>query len=671
MIALSTIFEDTGAKNCIRLLAPIMDDKSATTYINAFRNSAFETHGCKVTTIGDGMRDLTSHDIDAFHKAIADSEGTTLIELNAHGVFNGKHLIELGTDFIVPTIDLLTNALKHAENKRVVVISSACESGQLCKDSQQLPENISYLGLSDYNVSVRYDNQLSKILLFSQPIELTADNILKLSLTRNSDIIGRKTIPHLCTKQNNINLAELLESHSGIKFTDEEKSHITKSLSPFLNQPDQLPIIIQMIENREINESTQLSNTQLYDHALAIVYTSQQYRESLTPSLNISDEDDHPPAVLQIYQDLMHIRDHSLYHAYGKEVPRLLKLPIISFLAAMSANQHSEHPVVNSVVDIGVESTALTAMGLAIGNTPAAITLLASHLAEKGLNHFPSWDQIGKMSHKTPQERIAYSHMIEARATAELLAWPSKATETVSRYVKSVMDSVCVQINLGKNHSKYHSLANPSQFLPPSQLSGVQPAPAITLTKSAGLTLFASPPKSDHRLLDQPKLTQLPDFLSVKTARGALCKIHMPLPEQEIKSCVPTPLPKLTGLADETASKTGWDTLRSAKPDFTRTRFSLSKQPITAWDKLSRSSLPVNLSKSSTTTELNLFQLNTNPSPNFSLPGVSTFLLSEQRGSSVEISSSVSFFKPQLTHQSYVNAWDKLKEKGSFNVKGF
>lgn len=343
------------------------------------------------------------------------------------------------------------------------------------------------------------------------------------------------------------------------------------------------------------------------------------------PHIDPVKKDGHSNMALQIYKDLMHIRNDILYKDFTKQAPRLLKLPIISFLVAMSGNQHSAHPVRDSVVDISVESTALIAMGLAIGNSAAAVALFASHLAEKGLEHFPSWDQIDKMPRTTTQERLAFSRMIEVRATVELLlAAPSKATEILSRYVKSVMD-----LKSCKDLPRPNALAAPLQFLPPViAISSPPSVGAATLKKPVGLTLFSSFPKSDHKLLEQPKLSHSSSSIVFKE-----------MAQHEIKSFASPSLPKLTGLFDASAPKTGWDTLRSTQPALTR--FSLSKQPSTGWDKLASRS---------------------------SLPGTSLSLLTEKKANPSVSISSMSVLKPKLASTQYTNGWDKLREQGSFPV---
>ncbi len=367
----------------------------------------------------------------------------------------------------------------------------------------------------------------------------------------------------------------------------------------------------------------------------------------------VKKDDNHSNAALKFYHDLMHIRDHILYHDFHKQAPRLLKLPVVCFLAAMSANQHSKHPVRDAGVDIAVESTAFTAMGLAIGNGPAAIALFASHVAEKGLEHFPSWEQIDKMPRTTTQERLAFSRMIEVRATAELLAFPGKATEIISRYIKSLMDS--------KDLPKSNALAAPSQFLPPLAMNFTPERLSFSLTKDkpAGLTLFSSLPHSDHKLLAMPKLT---DCTSTQTD---MCKIHFQLPKQETKPYLSTPLPKLTGLSDGLAPKTGWDTLRIRSADVSlSTGFSLKTTPLTAWDKLAKSEF-----RSEFFSPSKAFGLSSASS--FSLPGASLSLLTEPNTKSASSHSSRSLFQPHFTQQPSANAWDKLRDKGSFNVKGF
>lgn len=434
-----------GAKDCIRLLAPMSQNEFKTDIINYTRNIALEINGCTVTTIGDGIRDLNQEDLVAFHQAIAESEEPVLLDIRAHGgMLDDEHLIQLGENLFISTQNLVESALEHADDKRVDIISQACESGQFCKTAK-LPENIHYLGMSDDAVYTYNIHRLSQTLS-EQHMALTAENILKLSLTQNFDVpIGRGTIPHFCTKSGKEGLAELLKKRLGREFSSAEKNHIKGELTSFIKNPEQLIDTIRKIENNEINEGTLHLNTKLYGNALAVVHAVNQYHE-LHHGADPSHGSEHASQALEIYQDLIHVRDHTIYHNFHAGVPKLLRLPVVGFLVAMSNNTYSEHPIRDSVIDMGVEMTTLTSMGLVIGHVPAALSLLTSHLVEAGLEKFPSWKQIDKMPRTTISERLTYSRMIETRATAELLALPSHATKLLSKYVKSVINNMLTGI---------------------------------------------------------------------------------------------------------------------------------------------------------------------------------------------------------------------------------
>lgn len=332
MSASSTNFEDLFSQNkevsiCIRLLAPMGFEESSTLAVNVARQLVLEKNGCQVTTIGDGLRDLDKNDLDTLHKTIADSKGSILLDIRAHGKFIDEHMIKLGKNNLISTKELLTTALEHAKGKKVTVISSACDSGQFCKDSKELPENTDYLGLADGDVYVYHDTNLSRLL--SQPMELTADNILKLNLTQNFDIpIGGGSIPHLCTKDRNIDLVKLLKSHSGIKFSDNEKGYIISTLSTFIPNPNKLSTIIRQIENNQIDE---YSDTEMYGDALAVAYTAQQYRDTNTHSTKAASFPSNGKELLKLFKNSQN------------------KLPITSqtFIQQKlsSQTQHTEHEV--------------------------------------------------------------------------------------------------------------------------------------------------------------------------------------------------------------------------------------------------------------------------------------------------------------------------------------
>lgn len=737
--------------DCIRLLAPMKQNEAATFVINTTRNLALENHGCVVTTIGDGMRDLNKNDLDNFNKVISSSRGPILLDIRAHGgILDGVHYIQLGEHYIVTTRSVIESALEHAGDKRVDIISEACHSGQYCNEAQ-LPDKARYLGMSDDTIYSGNIRELSK-LLYDQPMDLSAENILKLSLTKNYDlpIIGG-VIPHVCTKRSNFDLTELLKTRSGIQFTDGEKNYITKELSPFLTNPDQLPSIIHKIENNEINESTRFNNMALYGNALAIAFVAQQYHERNNPptkqsimfnplgnpvsaisnglttlsstamlhfdndsvltSLKLSDfskekkplsqnpassnpvskdshdDNHHPNIALEIYHDLIHIRNHAL--GVDKEVPKLLRLPVVSFIAAMSANQGSKHPVRDSLIDMGVESSVLTSMGLAIGNTPAAMTLFASHLAQTGLHHFPTWEQIDKMPRSTVAERYAYSRMIEARAMGELLAWPSKVTATLSRYVKSFMDDVLSKLDPDKDLSSSNSLlaAEPMQFQQsPLPLLGKQDNSLVVPQslpiigpKAPELSLSSPSPLVSQSLFADKK----PSELSGKTAWDSMRSQLSHSERVEDKPYIPFLPSKLSGLSGGTEHKSAWDAIRLKQADFphsstlpsmqalqprvfeakpTLTEFSLGSAPKSAWDKLASTSQFANHAAPSLFNGHSLWQPASSGSgstPQFgaSFSGISS--LEPRSSGNLSMSS-----KSQLSYQPFPNAWDKVRDAG-------
>lgn len=356
--------------------------------------------------------------------------------------------------------------------------------------------------------------------------------------------------------------------------------------------------------------------------------------------------------VLEIYQDLMHIRNHALLHPYEKEVPKLLRLPVISILVAMSANQHSKHPVRDSLSDMTAESSVLIGLGLALGETPAALALMASHLAESGLDRFPSWEEIGKMPRTTTEQLLAHARMIEVRATAEFIAKPSKATKIISQYIKSWMDDF---------FSKKHSDEELSQAKMKLLLGKKQDA----------LSLFPSEPLLpslvEAKPLTFPILTGLSDIAGPRIASEVIGSQVNDFPSKSNNPQIASLSNlKLNSLSDSNKPHTSWDKirLRIANEKLSQPVFkglSLGSEPKTGWDVLKSKSdafAPPNR-----LTELSMWQ-----PKSFGGENLSHFQKPESNSSFGKGSPS-NFFESKamgkrLAYQPFPNAWDKAKEDG-------
>lgn len=386
-----------------------------------------------------------------------------------------------------------------------------------------------------------------------------------------------------------------------------------------------------------------------------------------------SKDDQHVNIALEIYTDLIHIRNHAL--GIEKEVPKLFRLPVVNFLAAMSANQGSKHPVRDSLVDMGAESAALTTMGLAIGDAPAAMTLFASHLAETGLHHFPTWDQIDKMPRSTAAERYAYSRMIEARAMGELLAWPSKAIAIISRFVKSSMDDGLPKLNPDKDLSSSNSLlaAAPTQFqqspipsLGQQDNSLVIPQSSPTIGLKATELSLSSPLVSqslfaEKKPLELPKLEGLTDGFSSKTAWDTIRNQLSHSEHVDDKPYIPTLLPKLTGLSDGTEHKSAWDAIRSKLSDTAELPMPLSSQAQMASKSLEHEYLKQVDFPHTTLPSMQALQ----PRVFDSKPTLTEFSLgSAPRTAWNKLASSSQFSNHDAPGLPIPNAWDKVRDEG-------
>lgn len=367
---------------------------------------------------------------------------------------------------------------------------------------------------------------------------------------------------------------------------------------------------------------------------------------------------------LEIYQDLIHIRDHTLYESYTKEVPKLLRIPVMSFIAAISKNHDPEHPVRavrNSLIDIGIEDVTLTLIGLSIGETPAAIALMASHWVESGLEHFPSWEQIDRMPRSTQQERLAWARMIEVLATAKLLAWPSKATQILSRSIKSWMDDA-----FSKKHSEKDVTSSSLKFIPSSQLS--------KFPTDRNLFLGHEKPFPSDQLispLTYPKRKGLSEIASPKTAWDVIPK-QMSKKLSSLKNNKPqlSPVfypPKFNGLSENNKPQTAWDNIRLRIDDAklsnpTFKGLALGHEPRTAWDIIRLKPHP--FSPTSNLPEPSVLPIS------FRLEKPSHFPKSQSNSAFGKGSSSLfSESRPLsqgLAYQPFSNGRNKLNRKGAF-----
>jgi hypothetical protein len=145
--------------------------------------------------------------------------------------------------------------------------------------------------------------------LAQQQMPLTAENMLLLSLTNFDVPIGRGTIPYLCTKKSKESLTELLQEHSGKPFTSAEKNFIKQGVAGFIKKPELLNEAIYEIETKKLNKDNLNSNLQLYGNALAVAHVLNKYQKQKHAEQKAHEYSTH---ALEIFQDLMHIRQHQL-----------------------------------------------------------------------------------------------------------------------------------------------------------------------------------------------------------------------------------------------------------------------------------------------------------------------------------------------------------------------
>lgn len=202
---------------------------------------ALEKHGCKVTLIGDGIRDLNQSDMDQLLNLLKSYPGRTLLYITAHGDEHKEigHAMRFGVDndYVMRTTDLLKTIATNLKDKPIDIVSTACFSAHACDESASsiLPIGSNFVGFGYEPVEMLYIFPLMEALL-NQPVKkdgISADKMLQAYLT--IPVFERELNPEICSVRNSKKLIEKLLGHIGERFNDAEKESVYRELSDYIS----------------------------------------------------------------------------------------------------------------------------------------------------------------------------------------------------------------------------------------------------------------------------------------------------------------------------------------------------------------------------------------------------------------------------------------------------
>lgn len=116
----------------------------------------------------------------------------------------------------------------------------------------------------------------------------------------------------------------------------------------------------------------------------------------------------------------------------------------LQVLAAVKANEGSEHIKRDVAIDIGVETAVAAGVSRILGGTtPTGLVMLASHGAQHVKANFPgpSPEELGRLAVSlNPEERAEAQEWIRARAGAAIFSFPAEAMHVMIEGVKHQLD---------------------------------------------------------------------------------------------------------------------------------------------------------------------------------------------------------------------------------------
>ncbi len=226
-------------QQCIVLTAPLALEDEILDPVITRPIQALEKHGCKVTLIGDGKRDLNQADINQLLSLLESHSGRTLLYIKAHGFVDPKdgHIMAFGKENATKkTTDFFRKIASALNDKPIDIVSSSCFSAHVCEESVSsiLPPGSNFVGLN-YKEGDMGDHISMAENLLVQPVNkrgISAEKMLLAYLTLPISV--DQVNPEICSIQYSKPLADKLLAHVGKEFNAAEKEAIYRELSSYM-----------------------------------------------------------------------------------------------------------------------------------------------------------------------------------------------------------------------------------------------------------------------------------------------------------------------------------------------------------------------------------------------------------------------------------------------------